>query len=297
MKQQLTYIIVTFIGVSLIGGPAHAAPAGVALEIAALDDAPRLSHVPILIQVTITNTTNGDVVVPEPTFSTRDNPYNTIDLLFGSTADSLERVEYLIPNLAPWKEGLAPEAPGERALDAGESIVLEVAVSYSWRPDREALLVDSGTWYLQARYCALRTTTDGAVDMDRENGLLSNRIQVEVQAPEGAEAAALKTLRTSERPWLLAHPAAVMHVSQNSDFRRFQEIANMGAGEYSRHAAAVVAYMYAEGNALDLNPGRPPQPKVARQWLDRAIAGKSEATIHPEWRALAERLAGSEAQP
>ena len=288
LRRKATLIAVT--ATALVAGTARAISGDVAVSIQTAHGGPYLPGIPILLNVVITNTGTRPTALPEPAFSGRDDPYNALDILTGRDGEELARVACVVPNFGPWKEGLPPVLPSAMALAPGEDYTLTVALSHDWQRKPIASLLEPGVLMVQAALCDYGADESGGAGIDRTRRVLSNVLQITIEKPEGAAATAWERVKESERPWLLAHPAAVEYVTQETDFRRFQEIAGMNAGEYSRHAAALVAYMFAQGNALDLNPGRPPQPQVAKQWLDKAMSGKVAAAVPPDWKRLARKL-------
>lgn len=277
--------------------PVAAISSDIEVTVRAQGAGPYLPGLPLLLVVGVRNTGTAEVTIPEPTQSGRDNPYNSLDILTGHEDAALTRVDNVAPELGPWKSGIPPVPPAPIALQPDELREVQVVLSYDWLPERESLLVAPGTLRVQAALCDYGPDAVGNPGIDRGNCVYSNVLEFAIAKPEGEAAEAWGRVKASERPWLLAHPAAVEHVTQETDFRRFQEIGGMNAGEYSRHAAALVAYMFAQGNALDLHPGRPPQPLVAKQWLDKAMSEKDAADIPPDWKRLAEKLEKAGAIP
>ncbi len=268
-----------------------AVPPGLAVELTSLSSAPHYPEIPILLQVNVVNRGEETVTIPAPSLSARDNPYHTIEIYAGPTAASMTPIRYVIPDFSPWKEGLAPTLPEELTLAAGEAWTEVVVLSHDWQTDAVVSLLQGKALHLEARYCGWGDKGNTGEPLDRIDTRNSGTLEIPFVATSGAAATALSKLRRLEKPWLLAHPAAVLHVTQDKDFRGFQELARMSsASPYTAWAQMVVAYMMAEGNALDLYGSRPPQPRVAAMWMDQALKNHRGATRHPEWSALKKRL-------
>ena len=268
-----------------------AVPAGITLELTTLSSAPYYPEIPILLQVSVVNKSDEAITIPAPSLSTRDNPYHTIDLYVGADSASMRPLQYVVPNFAPWKEGLAPEPPADLTLAAGDSWEEVVVLSHDWQPDAVRSLITGKQLLVEARFSGWAEKRDGEHPLDRESTRNSNTLDIPVSPANGLGATALKKLHRLDKPWLLAHPAAVAHVTQEKDFRAFQELARMSASSpYTAWAQMVVAYMMAEGNALDLHGNRPPQPRVAAMWMDQASKNPGGTALHPEWITLKKQL-------
>jgi hypothetical protein len=270
---------------------AAALPTGLSLELESASSGPNYPDLPILLSVSLTNQTDTSIAFPAPTLSCRDNPFNTLDIFVGANGTELKRVECMIPNFAPWKEGLEPELPETMVLNGGESWHRMVVLSHDWRGEKVKSLVSDGEIRIQVALCSLGDQNVPDQVIDRAERITSTPLALTIVPATGRAASARRKLQQTDRPWLVAHPAAVAHVSQDKDFRTYQELARMpGNTSYTQHAQIVVAYMLAQGNALDLHGGRKPQPQVAQRWMQQAMKNKDSVGTHPEWVALEERL-------
>ncbi len=266
-------------------------PAGITVELAPLSDAPYYPEIPILLQVSVVNKSDAAITIPAPSLSTRDNPYHSIDLYVGTDSASMRPLQYVVPNFAPWKEGLPPEPPTDLVLAAGDAWEEVVVLSHDWKPDAVVSLITGKQLLVEARFSGWADKDAEIAPLDRENTRNSNTLTLPISPASGPGSTALQKLRRLEKPWLLAHPAAVAHVTQEKDFRAFQELARMSSSSpYTGWAQMVVAYMMAQGNALDLHGNRPPQPRVAAMWMDQALKNRGSTTLHPEWITLKKQL-------
>lgn len=281
------YCTLALAGIATLG----TVPAGITLELTTLSRAPYYPEIPILLQVSVTNEGDESLTIPTPTLSTRDNPYHTIEIYVGANPASLRPLRYVVPNFAPWKEGLPPEPPTDLILAAGASWKAVVPLSHDWQPEAARSLITGKQLLVEARLCGWADKDNTTARLDRENTRNSNTLNLPITPVSGAGATALQKLTRLEKPWLLAHPAAVAHVSQDRDFRAFQELARMSTSSpYTAWAQMVVAYMMAQGNALDLHGNRPPQPRVAAMWMDQALKNRGDTALHPEWINLKKQL-------
>lgn len=268
-----------------------ALPAGLTLHVETPSTGPYYPDLPVLLSVTLTNTSDSDAVIPALSLSSRENPYNTLDLFVASDDNPLQRVNYTVPNFSPWKEGISPQLPEMVTLAAGESWYRNLVLSHDWKVEPLESLVRGDTLHIQALFCGMGDVDDVENVIDRNDGLSSAMLSLPIAPLNAQDANALAKLRKLDRPWLVSHPAAVAHVPQGKDFRGFQDLARMpGNSPYSRYAQMVVAYMLAQGNELDLRGGRPPQPQVARLWVQKAMKSAGPADMHPEWIALTDEL-------
>ena len=291
-------LLAAIAALAIAAHPAHALSPDLRIALREVESGPYLPGLPILLAVEIRNAGASAVSIPAPALSYRDDPYNAVDIFTATGAGApLERVKCVIPEFGPWVSGLSPEPPEPVTLAPDEARELGIVLSYDWKHKQIRMLAKPGTLRVQAALCDYGVDADGNPTIDRDNRVESNVLELAVAEPDAAAAKAWELAKQSERTWFLAHPAALAYATQDGDFRLFQEVAAAGDSPYSRHASVVVAYMYALGNGLDLHPGRPPQPQVAKQWLDKAMGGEKKAVYPPDWEALAERLAEPKDNP
>lgn len=225
--------------------------------------APRL---PVLVEIKVTNTTGEDADIPAPTLSSREEVFNTLDLLYArDAAIPLNRIRFATPDFSPYKENATHEPPALMRLAPGESWSARVPVSHDWDVDVPRPLTRAGVLVLQARLCALEWDADAkSWRVDRENGRLSNRLEIEIPKSAGADATILRALERRPRPWLLANPAALDDLIDDDGIYNFCDklVRTRPASIYSLYAEAALAHMTA--------------------WGDRSITAGSAAR-QPDW--------------
>ncbi len=267
-----------------------ALPAGLSLGLEVNTPSPYYPELPIILAVTLTNTGSEAATIPVPTLSCRNNPNHTLEILVGDEEASLQPVSCVVPSFSPLPESITPAPPETSELGPGESWTTELVLSHDWRKDQIRSLTSGEALHVRAALCNVNDA--GAVD--REDRVESNGLQLTISAPTGLSASGLGKLLRTQRPWLVAHPAAVAYVAQESDFRAFQDLARMSTESvYTPYAAVVVAYMLAQGNALDRNGDRQPQPRIAELWLKQCLQATDSVRLLPDWIALAEHLDAS----
>jgi hypothetical protein len=245
------------------------------IQLQVIKTSPMLPRLPILVEVVISNPSAQDILIPLPTLSARENPYNTLDILSvrGRDTGTPGRTKYLIPTFTPWKEGLPPERPRLMRLRPNQSWSARIPVSCDWQGEDPKVIVDVGTLQLSAKLCAVERDPDGQWVVRRDQGKTSNVLRVEVPEPAGEDAAALTELMRRERSWLLCAPQAADHLTHGKDFQFLQEFAaRHPRSAYALYAKAVLAHMLAWGDRLDLHPSRPPDLVSALRLLDEMLS-------------------------
>lgn len=255
------------------------------ITLKAAPGSPLLPALPVLIEISVSNPTSAELVLPVPTLSEYYNPSNTLDFFvaLGPSEAPSTRISNVLPYFGPLKEGLRPEPAHLMSLRPGESWSAQVPVSYDWIVGSPRLVLQPGPVHLWARLCAVERDANRLWQVQRARGKTSNVLILEIKPPTAADAMALSDVMRLDQPWLLAAPGAAEHVLHGSDFEALRSLVDRYTNSvYALYAKAVLARMYAFGDRLDIHPSRKPNPatglRLANEVLGdpRFILGESE---------------------
>jgi len=244
---------------------------------------PRL---PAPLTLTARNIGGEPIDVPIPSFSSQHGPLNTVDLYAArDAAASLERVRFVVPDFSPCKEGLQPPQPQLMRLNPGHSHAFSVPLSYDWDLDLPRPLIEVGSLRVQARLHPLVPAAGGGWRIDRDAGVASNTLTIQIPAPAGADAEVYRALKRRPRPWLLAAPEVMAQMPDEDGLMRFADKLEEQhpASIYNLYARAARSQMLAAGE-LRLN-----QRHLRRPDLDAAARLADEVERDPRW-FMAQRM-------
>jgi hypothetical protein len=213
--------------------------------VAGLPASPRL---PVMLEITVSNPTNRDIVLPVPTFSDRDNPWNTLDLFYTRNGVSRTRVSNLVPVFGPWKEGLEPPLPALMKFIPGQRWTARVPLSYDWLSGEPNPIIEAGSLRVDARLCAVTRDARGSLNLDRNRGKDSLPLTISVASAGGANALALEDLAKAFEPWAVAAPESGDYLSAPQRLEFFEAFAaRHPRSVYTPYAQALLAHLYVNG--------------------------------------------------
>lgn len=228
--------------------------------------APVQPRLPVLMEVTVTNPTATELKLPAPTLATKEGPNNTLDLYYAHNGGAPQRIRFVVPDFSPWKEGIVPAAPAFRAFRPREVWSTTIPVSFDWQGEPKPI-VEIGSLQISARLCAV-VQRGGGLIVDRDLGVNSAVLVIEVREPAGNEKAALDDVRKLDRSWLLATPESATYLMDSpveTSIRGFSR--KHPSTLYGRHAAV------AEARFIIANRTSSQQDlSLAAQYLNEALA-------------------------
>ena len=251
--------------------------ASAAVTVRAVAGLPASPRLPVMLEITVSNPTNRDLIIPMPTLSDRDNPWNTLDIVYSRAGLPEVRVSHLVPVFGAWKEGLEPPFATLARFAPNSQWVIRVPLSYDWLSESPAPVIEAGSIRVRASLCATVRDAKGNLIVDRSRCKDSQPLTISVAPAVGTDASAIAELLKTTSPWAISAPESGDYLSISSHLEPFESFATRYASSaYGPYAKALLAHLHMSNRA----PGsRSPSPGS----VSRALTLLDEATASPHF--------------
>lgn len=251
--------------------------ASATVTVRAVAGLPAFPRLPVMLEITVSNPTNRDLILPMPTLSDRENPWNTLDIVYSRGGLPEARVSHLVPVFGAWKEGLEPPFATLARFAPKSQWVTRVPLSYDWLSGSPAPIIEAGSIQIRASLCATVRDVKGNLKVDRSRSKDSQPLTISVAPAAGVDAAAVAELLKTTSPWAISAPESGDYLSISSHLEPFESFATRYASSpYGPYAKALLAHLHMSTRA----PGsRLPSPDS----VSRALTLLDEATASPHF--------------